>query len=437
MVKATGDTDHVLHFCADCRSVRSVSVAKSIANIETPLYTDGQPFAYAGYVSGKYLDDRAINERTQFAISDAEDAGLFSDQELVWPELIGETAIQSQAFLEQFTAPVKAKKMERIRKFVMEEASQYRPLLKHKLDKLDRISAQIPDDKLDIELYKIDQEYDAELRERCATLLAQGDPKALELAQHRVEMERFTEEWNEHGMGKLARHVAYRKATLRFLYSRLHQQTSGKYSLEESMHEVVFPLRTTSDDVRADQMNLWILDEKLAYHFYLASETRFDQMHPAADVDSADRPDIIIFDKPFAFSDAEDPYRSVSIVEFKRPERDNYPPEASKKNPISQVGLYAERLRDGTALDRHGNTMNIGKNVPVYAYIVCDLTPTLRENAKLSQLTETPDNDGYFGFHGGYKVYMEILSYKKLLGDAKRRNERFFDELGVGRSCTT
>ncbi|MEK6262110.1 MAG: hypothetical protein AABP62_26225 [Planctomycetota bacterium] len=159
-------------------------------------------------------------------------------------------------------------------------------------------------------------------------------------------------------------------------------------------------------------------------------------MNPATDVDSADRPDIIIFDKPFAFSDAEEPYRSVSIVEFKRPERDDYPQDASKKNPIAQVGEYADKLRDGTALDRHGNTMNVGKNVPVYAYIICDLTPSLRKIARLSQLTSTPDNDGYFGFHREYEVYMEIMSYKKLLGDAKRRNEKFFDELGIGRSCT-
>ncbi|MEK6262111.1 MAG: ATP-binding protein [Planctomycetota bacterium] len=264
MVKASGDAEHLLHFCADSRTVRSINGAKTICNIETPLHNEGQPFVYAGYVSGQYLNDRAINERTQFAISDSDDHNLFSDEEISWPEIIGGTAKEAEAFLQQFTAPVKERKMERIRKFVMEEASQYRPLLKHKIDKLDKIPAQILDDKLDIELYKIDQEYDAELRERCAELLAEGDPKALELEEHRVEMEKFTEEWNEHGMGKLARHVAYRKATLRFLYSRLHQQSSGKYSLEESMHEVIFPLRTTSDDVRADQMNLWILDEKLA-----------------------------------------------------------------------------------------------------------------------------------------------------------------------------
>ena len=43
-------------------------------------------------------------------------------------------------------------------------------------------------------------------------------------------------------MSKLARHVAFRKATLDFLEDRLALQDDGKYSLEESIHEIIFPL---------------------------------------------------------------------------------------------------------------------------------------------------------------------------------------------------
>lgn len=435
MIKATADSEHVLHFCADRRSVRSIAAARVIPNVETPLYSDSQPFIYAGYISGPYLDERAVNERTRFEISEMPDAGLFSDEELVWPEIIGGTAKASAAYLEPFTVGIKAKKLERITKYVMEDACQYRPLLKHKQDKLDSIPVNIADEKLDIELYKIDQEYDAELRERCAELLAAGDEKAEKLKNREQELMVFTEEWNEHGMCKLARHVAYRKATLRFLYDRLKLQANGKYSLEEAMHEVIFPLKRTSDDLRSDQMNLWLLDEKLAYHFYLASELPFSQMTPI-EVESDDRPDLLIFDKPFAFADSDEPFRSIIIVEFKRPERNDYRDDDSEKNPIVQVFDYVDKIRDGLAKDRNGNTMCVGENVPIYAYIVCDITSSLRRQARNSDLTTTPDQDGYFGYNRDCKVYIEVISFKKLLGDAKRRNERFFDELGIGRSCT-
>lgn len=436
MVKATAETEHSLHFCADMRSVRSLKGEKLFANVETPLHNDGQPFVYAGYVSSKYLDDRAINERTQFAIFDKDDSGFFSEQELAWRELVSATAKEADAFLEQFTAPVKERKIRRITEFVMEKATQYRALLKHKQDKIERIPAQITDEKLDIELYKIDQEYDAELRVRSVDLLANGDLRAAKWAEHKKELEQFVEEWNEHGMAKLARHIVYRKATLRFLYARLKMQPEGEYSLEETMHEVIFPLKQTSDDLRADQMNLWILDEKLAYHYYLASEIPFRKME-VIDVDSKHRPDILIFDRPFAFADSDEPFRSIIIVEFKRPERDDYRDDDPKRNPIVQVFDYVEKIRDGKAKDRHQNTINVGGNIPVYAYIVCDKTESLRRQARNSNLTVSPDGDGYFGYNREVGIYIEIMSYKKLLGDATRRNERFFDELGIGRSCTS
>lgn len=436
MVKATADADHRLHFCADGRSVKSESGSKSIPNIETPLLSDGQPFVYAGYVSSGYLDEHAVNERTQFAISDSKtDGAIFSNKELVWPQITGEAAAQAGKYLEAYTAPVKTRKLERIAKFVREEASQYRPLLKHKADRLDSIPAHITNDKLDVELYKIDQEYDAELRQRCNELLAKGDGQTKKWEDHRTELEQFTEEWNEHGMSKLARHVAYRKATLRFLYDRLHMQPDGKYSLEETMHEVIFPLKKTSDDLRSDRMNLWILDEKLAYHFYLASDLRFDQMS-AITVDDDSRPDLLIFDKPFAFVDEDAPFRSITIVEFKRPERDDYKDDDPRKNPVVQVLDYVDKIREGKAKDRNQNTITIGDNVPMYAYIVCDITQSLRRQARNVDFTPTPDGDGYFGYNKECRVYIEIMSFQKLLGDAKKRNEKFFDELGIGRSCT-
>jgi hypothetical protein len=59
-------------------------------------------------------------------------------------------------------------------------------------------------------------------------------------------------------MAALAEHVMLRSATLRFLDSRRAIQESGKHLLEEAIHQVVFPLKTTSDDLPAEKMNLWI-----------------------------------------------------------------------------------------------------------------------------------------------------------------------------------
>jgi hypothetical protein len=46
---------------------------------------------------------------------------------------------------------------------------------------------------------------------------------------------------------------------------------TGKYPLEEIIHKIIYPMRTTSDDVPYDQQNLWIIDERLSYHGFLGA----------------------------------------------------------------------------------------------------------------------------------------------------------------------
>lgn len=43
----------------------------------------------------------------------------------------------------------------------------------------------------------------------------------------------------------------------------------------------------------------------------------------------------------------------------------------------------------------------------------------------------TPDGAGYFKFHTQLNCYIEILSYDKMLDDAKKRNRAFFEKLQI------
>ena len=91
-----------------------------------------------------------------------------------------------------------------------------------------------------------------------------------------------------------------------------------KKATEKAIHSLVFPLQTLSDEIGFEDHNLWMLDEKLSYHKYLASDKKFKKIEPI-DYESQDRPDIIIFNKPFVFANNEKPYDSIVLIEFKRP----------------------------------------------------------------------------------------------------------------------
>jgi len=424
------DAEHTLTFCAHGRAVRSECLTKTVPNLDTQLVdaNSSKQFVYAGYISGKFLDERVIPDRTQFDIS--EDAPQLNlPGELSWQELVDAASSKAKAYLSPYTDPLAQAKRERIRQYVQNEAPQYRHLLKHKSELIDQIPTSLSNDKLDLELHRIDQIHDAELRTRYHKIMAEGEAKASSVGEQRKVYEQFLEDWNEAGMSKLARHVAHRKATLAFLERRLGLQTDGRYALEESIHEVIFPLRATSDDVRPDNMNLWILDEQLAYHYYLASDKPLNQMQEAVQVESADRPDIVIFNRPFAFVEGGATFGSVVIIEFKRPARDDFG-EKEGKDPIRQVDDYVELIKSGKAKDRRGRPITVPPHTPFYAYIVCDITPTLRKQAEYAQLTPTPDSCGYFGYHR-IGVYIEVVSYQKLVDDAKRRNAVLFDKLGL------
>jgi hypothetical protein len=228
--------------------------------------------------------------------------------------------------------------------------------------------------------------------------------------------------------GKLAQYVVYRKAILSFLAERLKRRGDGNYHLEKSIHEIVLPLNATSGDVPAERLNLWLIDEKLAYHYYLASDKRLKDVD-VIDVDSKDRPDLLIFNTPFAFTDSHDcPFGSVIIVEFKRPMRADYD---DKDNPIDQVYRYVRQIRDGKALDRQGRLIPVTPSTPFYAYIIADPTPALRVQAENATFSRTPDTQGYIGFNANLGVYVEIISFEKLLNDARKRNAILFDKLHI------
>ena len=414
---------HRIHFCANNRAVTSENLAGKIPNLIGSLKEEsGKSFMYAGYVSGQYLNDSVNSERTDFVMPD-EDSLLGGPG---WLTVLQKSIESASSFVSEYTTSVKTAKEQHINEFVRYKAPQYRPVVKHRKDLLDRIAPELSDEKLDLELYKINQVYESELREESSTILDSLEHGPENWDEFRKQYSKFLEEWNEAGIAKLARHIVHRKATLDFLKASLKVNSSGKYQLENAIHELIFPLKKTSDDVRPDQMNLWILDEKLTYHYYLASDIRFDAQDIA--LPSKDRADIVIFNGPAAFVNEAPPFSSVVLIEFKRPLRDDYTDE---ENPISQVYRYVELIKSGKATDRGGRPITIKAETPVYAYLICDLTPTLTRQAKFASLAPTPDGLGFFGFNPHLSVLVEIMTFDKLVADAERRNAAHFDQLNL------
>ena len=62
----------------------------------------------------------------------------------------------------------------------------------------------------------------------------------------------------------------------------------------------------------------------------------------------------------------------------------------------------------------------------LYAYIIADVTDTLRERIDTYGFEPKWDQRGYFWRHPKTNMLIEIIPWDKLITDAERRNEVFF-----------
>jgi len=76
----------------------------------------------------------------------------------------------------------------------------------------------------------------------------------------------------------LANYVSHRRVILDLLEKSIQKTESGRYVREELIHELIMPVRKDSNEVLLDSYNLWLLDERLAFHNYLASDKTLNAM---------------------------------------------------------------------------------------------------------------------------------------------------------------
>lgn len=419
IVKLYNDkVDNKIHYCANNREVLIDKLSTDIPELDNFLIDkEGKRFSLAVYVEGDYLDENVNDERT--SINFAKGEVEFPDQ-TTQEELRKEIAeLIFTEFVEQINH-LSEKRLNKVREFVSQHP-RYRQLLKYKPEKLKKIPSTLSEEKMEIEVFKIQQELELDVKKETKTVMR--------FIESEADMEEFDEKHRELyakiievGNAKLSEYVIHRKLVLDLFDKLLKRKAT-----EKAVHSLIFPLKTLSDEIGFEDHNLWMLDEKLSYHKYLASDKSFKQIEPTSS-ESRDRPDIIIFNKPFAFSNDDKPYESIVLIEFKRPMRDDY---SEMENPISQVNKYAREIIEGDAKDKNNREFDFRPNTPIYAYIVCDLTKKLKAFAKDAGYKQLPSGDGYFSFNDNYNMYVEIMSFDKVLKDSKERNRVLFEKLNL------
>jgi hypothetical protein len=178
-----------------------------------------------------------------------------------------------------------------------------------------------------------------------------------------------------------------------------------------------------------DDHNLWIVDDSLAFYTYFSSDNTLRSI-TGGQSSSTTEPDIAIFDLGLGFDHAgsNDP---ITIVEFKRPGRDDY---SLQKNPFVQVRKYVSDLRKaGRAVGSDGTEIReITGNTPFMCFVIADITTSLKEMMmQFGPFHQKAGHGSYYKWDEGFNTFIEVSSYKEVLNGAKARNHAFFNRLGL------
>lgn len=424
-LRAASGKNHLIAWCASNRVVEEEAISGKLPGLHGRLHEEGGDFIYACYVSSAYLDEHVRPERTSFDIG----SDLFASLNL---DLIRSYVLQAASkYLESYLIQNKYQAKLRVDKFVAEKAPRYRPILARISDEKLSVDPAISDRDLDLLLHRQLSEMESELLQEGHEISIQGAMQSIGNYSERIRS--YLEKASELKQSDLADYVFHRKVILDILEQAIRLGDDGKYAREELIHEVIMPLRRTSNEVKFDSCNLWLVDERLAFHDYLASDKTLSSMPITGDT-SAKEPDLCalnVFDQPLLVSDGERlPLASIVVVEIKRPMR-NDASAGEDKDPIEQALGYLERIRNGGVMTASGRPIPKSEEIPGFCYVICDLTKTVEKRCKSMNLTVTSDHLGYFGYNTNYKAYIEVISFDRLLNSARERNRAFFDKLGL------
>jgi hypothetical protein len=436
LVRARKNSVHLVHLCAAKRSVKQIRLSDSLPELTGPLTHSGdeKPVAYAGYVVSDLLDRRVHQDRDEFWLGQ-----VYAEESTDAPRLvtISQVDIEKKAceaaatFLQPLLGPYRESRKAEIAKFVQEEAPQFRYIVAKHPERAIAIKAGAS--KLDMyqHLSRIEFEHDKDLQSRVGDALATID-NSKSAEQHASEVEALLAEVSEGAQAKLTKYVLYRRAVISILEKHQGLGDDGRFQLEKTVHQTVFPMGRTSDNASPALWNLWLIDERLAFHRFLASDVPLNELKQVIQTDERDRPDIAVFKRPMGFTDSQEyPFGSIVLVDFKRPSRKQYSTDDKHEDPVLQVTDYMRKLLAGSAVKADGSTLRVPAGTPFYAYVIADLMPPLIDLLKGRGFLEMPDKGGYFQYNPAYCAYIEVMEYGKLIQDAKKRNRAFFDALNV------
>ena len=376
--------------------------------------TGGRNYIVKAYAFGPYLDRNVSLERGAFDFHMENELILGISQ----AEIESRVAEIAQRAVGHDIALRKSRKRERVQTYVDEEAPWHKDIIRH-IDlshlphkpTIRQIEARLQQEKLTQEIA---------IKGDVARILSESS-----LAGFKDSVVEIVEKISGTSKNDLIHYIALRRKILDIFNKSLELDPSGAYSSEGVVHDIVFPRKGDTDVTSFHDHNLWILDERLNFTNYVSSDLPLDGP-------KSERPDLLVYDNRVLFRGDNETSNPITIFEFKKPQRDDFVNPSTSEDPVQQIVRYVNKIRDGKYKTPQGRKILVADNTPFYGYVVCDLTSKVESWLdREKDFKPMPDRLGWFQWIGNINLYIEVISWDKVLKNAQMRNEVFFQKLGI------
>lgn len=366
------------------------------------------------YVSGAYLDQNVSLERGGFEFSMDTDLFLGISQWDIESKVasIARDAVGLDITLRQ------EKKKERVQSYVDEKAPWHKSMIEE--SDFSGMPYNPTDEEIETCLQKEKFSRETAIKREVAAFLSETDLENIQESAVKI-----VSRISDTSKNDLIHYIVLRKEILNIFEKSLGMDESGAYPAESVVHDIIFPRRNDTETMPFDDHNLWIVDERMNFTNYVSSDKALNGRN-------TERPDLLVYNKRVLFRGDNEASNPIIIFEFKRPQRDDFADPSSSEDPIQQIIRYVNSIRDGKYKTPQGRNMLVAENTPFYGYVVCDLIPKVEEWLRREKnFKPMPDRLGWFQWVSNINLYIEVMSWDKVLKDAQMRNQVFFQKLGI------
>jgi hypothetical protein len=412
---ATYNKLHNIVLCANHRDVKRYNMSKFIGT-SSQIDTGNEKFVYAAYIESDYLDNNVDLMRQGFEFPD--NLGELSNN--IFPIALSEILVaienKTKVYLKKYIEMILQRKKEVIDDYLEKDNPTLKAVAKYFPDVYSEIEPSTSKEKIYETLYAYKGKAEYQIKKTGNALLKTNFDSIDEIKEKTKELEERIEDFQK---DQLASYMIFRKMIIELLRKKLELNKDGKYSNEDIIHDIIFPRKTTTNDILFDEHNLWLIDEKLSFHSFATSDKPLSEI---SGINSEERPDICVFSE----IDEDHVARSVSLVEFKKPMRKHFDEE-----PTTQLFRYVRKIINGQINNMYGRKILTNECTKYYCYAICDINEKIIEFAENNNYSKLKNDLGYYSYNRSLNSHIEIIAFDKLVNDAKQRHKIFFEKLGI------